>query len=327
MYTVICCSVASKYACPYGAFQGIFNLFRVFKVRRVEETCISCNACTRACPMNIDVATTKTIRDHQCISCMVCTSETACPVGDTVHLSLSKPEKKISTRALGIVSVAVLFVGIGFSMLLGLWNVASSKQPSLIRQGQFSGQPSPSDIRGSYTWDDVSKAFGIPSNVVMEAFGATSSTDRVSLLEALYQGKVPEGQEVGTDSVRLFVSLYTGLPHSPEAGTLLPTSAIMVLEREGKVGPAGFGEDASAAVQIENLAPAGAQSTSPAISFTGKTTFKDLANAGYQLEDIEAAVGKPKSLNMAVKDYAAEKGIEFSEMKSRLSALLPRKGL
>lgn len=75
-----------KYACPYGAFQGIFNLFRVFGIKRNPATCISCHACSKACPMNIDVEKKGIVRDHQCISCLECTSELSCPVKDTVVL-------------------------------------------------------------------------------------------------------------------------------------------------------------------------------------------------------------------------------------------------
>ncbi len=316
-----------KYACPYGAFQGIFNLFRIFTIRRVEATCISCNACTKACPMNIDVATIGVVRDHQCISCMKCSSEDACPVEKTVNFSVAKPHKQIFTKKLGIISVGILVGGIGISMLLGLWNVASSKQPALIKSGQFVGMPSPSDIRGSYTWDDVSKAFKIPSPLLMEAFGVSSALDKVSLLEAQYLGRIPDGEEVGTDSVRLFVSLFTGLPHTPEAGTLLPESAIMVLKSEGKEGSSGFEEAAARAVSIEALPPklTITPSVSTPISLTGKTTFKELVDAGYRIQDIEAVLGKPKNLAMAVKDYATEQGIEFSEVKAMLSTLTPGK--
>jgi len=77
-----------KYACPYGALLGISNLFRLFKIKRNESTCINCNKCSQVCPMNIKVAEGDFVRDHQCICCMRCSSEEACPVQDTVELRL-----------------------------------------------------------------------------------------------------------------------------------------------------------------------------------------------------------------------------------------------
>ena len=79
-----------KYACPYGAFQGVFNLFRIFSIKRVAATCIDCKACDRACPMNIEVSTSGTVRNHQCISCLKCTSEDSCPVEATVVFAAGK---------------------------------------------------------------------------------------------------------------------------------------------------------------------------------------------------------------------------------------------
>ena len=73
-----------KYACPYGAVLGLTNLFRVFKIRRAESTCKADGACSIMCPMNIPVDTVKTVRNHQCISCLECTSEAVCPVAKTV---------------------------------------------------------------------------------------------------------------------------------------------------------------------------------------------------------------------------------------------------
>ena len=76
-----------KYACPYGAVLGLFNIVRVFGIKRNTDTCINCRACDRACPMNIQVSTAGRVRDHQCISCLECSSETACPVPATVELA------------------------------------------------------------------------------------------------------------------------------------------------------------------------------------------------------------------------------------------------
>lgn len=83
-----------KYACPYGAVLGIFNLFRIFKIRRNAPTCINCKACDKACPMNIKVSTGKAILDHQCISCLKCTSESSCPIDDTVEFSTKGGSKQ-----------------------------------------------------------------------------------------------------------------------------------------------------------------------------------------------------------------------------------------
>ncbi len=82
-----------KYACPYGAVLGLTNFFRIFKIKRNTETCIQCGACDRACPMNITVSDTATVRNHQCISCLKCTSEQACPIAKTVALQIGKGEK------------------------------------------------------------------------------------------------------------------------------------------------------------------------------------------------------------------------------------------
>lgn len=81
-----------KYACPYGAMLGVFNLFRIFKVRRNVSTCIDCKACDRSCPMNIPVSTGGAVRHHQCITCLKCTSEQVCPVANTVELTTIKLE-------------------------------------------------------------------------------------------------------------------------------------------------------------------------------------------------------------------------------------------
>ena len=73
-----------KYACPYGAVLGLTNLFRIFGIRRREATCKADGACSIMCPMNIPVDEKLVVRDHQCISCLECTSEAVCPVARTV---------------------------------------------------------------------------------------------------------------------------------------------------------------------------------------------------------------------------------------------------
>jgi polyferredoxin len=78
-----------KYVCPFGALLGVTNLFRVFTIRRNDDTCLHHgNACAIICPMNIPVNTMTVIRDHQCITCLECTSEACCPAKETVTLAM-----------------------------------------------------------------------------------------------------------------------------------------------------------------------------------------------------------------------------------------------
>lgn len=79
-----------KYACPYGAVLGLTNLFRVFSIRRSASTCRLDGACDITCPMNINVSSKSLVRDHQCISCLECTSEAHCPVAGTVSFAAGR---------------------------------------------------------------------------------------------------------------------------------------------------------------------------------------------------------------------------------------------
>ncbi|MBP7480223.1 MAG: hypothetical protein KA785_07220 [Spirochaetaceae bacterium] len=226
-----------------------------------------------------------------------------------------------------------MFGGIGISKISGLWLVTSTKQPALIRSGEFERMPNPSDIRGSYTWADVSSAFGIPVESVLKAFGSADKEEKVNSLETLFAGKVPDGTEIGTDSVRLFVSLFTALPHTPEETTVLPQSAVSILQKEGKADQALIEEAAKKAVSglfASGSATAAEASSSEAgteeqekgsVSITGKTTFKNLIDSGYDLKKIEEITGSLEDTNMVIKDYCTANGIEFSQMRTQLTEL------
>lgn len=270
---------------------------------------------------------------------------------------------RIGHKPLAIVVIAIFTAGIGGAYLLGYWNTTSTKVPVTIKSGEFAGMPSPSDIRGSYTWNDVAKAFSLDVNVLLEAFGATDPSVKVNTLETIYgEAKLPEGVEIGTDSVRLFVALYAGLPHAPEESTVLPVAAISVLRREGK-GDSGLIDEAAArafpqisktgsAVAVpqptsttvpQSVAPGEGASTGTGISagaglpvgtpaeehvqtegtITGKTTFKDLKAWGMSEEQIKSATGGKIGPDIAViRDWTQANGLTFSEIKTALQELL-----
>lgn len=211
---------------------------------------------------------------------------------------------RIKSIPLAIAGVGLLFAGIFGASILGFWKTVSTKDPAKIKTGEFAGLPSPSDIRGSYTWTDIEKAFKIPAADLMEAFGSSSADLKVNSLEAAYAGKLPEGLEIGTDSVRLFVALYTGLPHQAAAGTVLPGAAIAVLERSGKADTAALASYKAIAAKLSGAAEGGQVSSASPVAGSAKTTAKPVTASPAPLAKVESAA-KPEA---SAKTEAAAKG-------------------
>lgn len=65
IYRVFC-----KYLCPLGAFYAMLNRFSFYSLRVDKDKCVSCNACVRACKMNVKVY--ENPNDGECIRCGEC---------------------------------------------------------------------------------------------------------------------------------------------------------------------------------------------------------------------------------------------------------------
>ncbi len=312
-----------KYACPYGALLGITNTFKIFKIRRNKSTCIDCKLCDKKCPMNIPLSNVEVSRNHQCISCLECTSEYSCPKSGTLNMSFKNVV--IKAKAVAPVIVVLFVLGVGGTMALNIWNTETTKIPRKYDKGEFAGEFDPADIRGSYALADIESSFNVPVQDLVDAFGLKDikypEEFQIKSLEEMY-GNLPDGVEIGTDSVRYFVSLYTGLPYTPSESIHLLRPAfrllkdrvsdetreyiqgILVDKPEGELGTTEIIEhEVSNSVQIK-----------------GKTTFKEVFAMGITEEELLKILGSlPKNLNMSVRDYCFEIGVEFSVVKDAFS--------
>jgi hypothetical protein len=227
--------------------------------------------------------------------------------------------------------LAVFVLGIGGTMIGNLWQTTSSKVPATYTEGEFAGEYNPADIRGSYSFGDIEEAFAVPLQALAKAFAVDDTEDPAAFpsksLEEMY-GQVENG-EVGTDSVRWFVALYAGLPYTPAEDTLMPSTAVPVLEE--RASEAELEAVRVRTVDLSTLSPAAAAPDSGSESEThteseigevkGKTTFGELLSWGLSEETIEQILGLPiGKAGVTVRDYCIENGIEFFTVKDALQA-------
>ena len=99
---------------------GFFGkIFPIVKITRNEDTCTSCQLCSRKCPQAIDVANMTVVRDADCNLCSECIS--VCPVKDTIQINKRKSLRWLAPVATITLVVAGLFLG-------SLWEVPTIDQ-------------------------------------------------------------------------------------------------------------------------------------------------------------------------------------------------------
>jgi hypothetical protein len=136
----------------------------------------------------------------------------------------------LTSKPLAAIILIILLGGISLSTAMGWWQTESTKVAATYTEGEFAGQANPADIRGSYTFGDVEKNFGIPAAVLAQAFNIQTenpATFAAKELETIY---TESEFEVGTASVRLFVAFYNGLPIDISTDMYLPQNAADLLK-------------------------------------------------------------------------------------------------
>ena len=115
-----------RYLCPYGALLGLVSLLSPAKIKRNKDTCIDCEACTKACPSAIKVHKVSFVLSDECTSCMNCIE--SCPVKNTLYLTPVHSKKKIDKKFVGIIVVAVFVAITGLGLITGYWQNKVSKE-------------------------------------------------------------------------------------------------------------------------------------------------------------------------------------------------------
>lgn len=205
-----------RYACPLGAFNGLFNSVSFISIKRDKETCTECGRCSQVCPVNIDLCATETIRSIECMRCLKCVE--ACPVnhrtGGTLRLhtwidelsgsrgvtQTRNKRRPVPTWIFGTLAVAAFVVPIivtastgDFQTTGGRGGGGGSDEGGSVNSvdgggGDAGYENSGQTIRGSTTLKDI-EAMGVDIAAFLREFGVpegTPLTTRLSDLTARY---------------------------------------------------------------------------------------------------------------------------------------------
>ena len=84
-----------KYLCPIAVFLRVGGKYSMMKIEGNREECTECKACTRVCPMDIDVAQyvkeDMRVTSSECILCNKCVD--VCP-SESLHITVKKDKKR-----------------------------------------------------------------------------------------------------------------------------------------------------------------------------------------------------------------------------------------
>ena len=245
----------------------------------------------------------------------------------------------LTSKPLAAIIFVILFGGIAFTTAMGWWQTMSTKEAATFAEGEFAGQANPADIRGSYTFGDVEKNFGIPPSVLVQAFNIESDDPATFAVKGLEEMYAASEVEIGTASVRLFVAFYNGLPFDLSTDIYLPEEAAVLLKertltpeqltyleahtvpRSASTAVAAPEADSAPETESTPVAEAAASEESTEKLVKGKTTFQEILDWGVSQEVIEQVMGAPMPNPLTkVKDFCAEQGLNFETIKPALQA-------
>jgi len=247
---------------------------------------------------------------------------------------------RLTSKPLAILVFFIMFGGIGVSTTWGWWETESTKEPAKYTDGEFAGVSNPADIRGSYTFGDIANSFEVTPELLAQTFQVTTDDPASFAVKELEEMYLESGYEVGTNSVRLFVAYYLGLPFDTTGQEIyLPKPAANILTNRMTLTPEQltyiqtYTVDVYASTSDVEADPAQSAESAPEAESThveseaedylikGKTIFGDLIRWGVPQETIEQIIGTSMpDPAMKVKDFVLANGLDFETVKEELQA-------
>lgn len=188
--------VFCKYLCPMGAFLALFFKLGWFGIRRNPDTCVGCGACSKVCPVDIDVTQSNRVNNVECISCNECVN--VCPVEDTLFIAGPKMNRVQAKKVLGAVVVI-------FALVIGVTSFTGDfawENPTLQAQVEAVGGFDSELIKGRMPMQEVIDTSGIPAQAFVDEFKLDEKDIKVPMKD------ITEKYDFEVEDVRVFVDEY-----------------------------------------------------------------------------------------------------------------------
>jgi hypothetical protein len=234
---------------------------------------------------------------------------------------------KVTTKSLGLIMVLIFIIGISSTIAAGTWSTENVRTPQKYTEEALSEQYNPDEIKGSYTFAEISTYFEIEESVLREAFRLEESINLSNFatkdLELLYG---ENETELGNGSVKMFVALYLNLPFELGDDYLLEEAVSVILSNNNNLTESQIDYLNSHTLYYEDLVVSDTVSETSsqllegdAFEITASTTFQQILDAGVTKAQIEEIIGgELPSLNTSIRDYCLEHDLEYSLVKESL---------
>lgn len=255
---------------------------------------------------------------------------------------------KINYIHIFLIVIIIIGGGVLLTSQVGLFDTSRSVQPGKLDDSN--DVYSIADIRGSFSLEEIEQYYQVPPAVIIEAFSLDKDISPAAFqlkdLKEIYQPIEIEGDmyEVETDTVKVFVSLYSGIPYISEETNHLPRHAVEYLVSEDKlteeeqdywtnhtfdllpfkeeVAEELSKEEANTDYQESEIQKE--ESLIEPVTIVGKTTIAEILSMGIDVKSFEEITGLeiPEDKNVSIRDYAASFGIDFGEIRGKLESFL-----
>ncbi len=184
------------------------------------------------------------------------------------------------------------------------------------------------NTRGSFTLVEVEQFYKVTPEVIIEAFSLSRDTNPSTFqlrdLKEIYAPVEIDGQmyEVETDTVKVFVSLYSGIPYVSDETFYLPEKAVRLLISENRLTPEEESYWEAHTFNLESLAQdeLAIVQESGAVSFTGNTTIAALFSMGLNEETFKEITGfeVPEDTTITIRNFVFTHDLGFDDVSEEL---------